>query len=77
LPGGGFQKLLLLAGVEYSSANRLLRFLPPSCSCHIHSAHVAKPSLSQIWRQRFSETESPNHWWAISCATVSALGAVS
>ena len=38
---------------------------------------MAKPSLSQMSGHVLGVTESPNHWWAISCASVSASGAPS
>src|SRR5215475_7790654 len=40
----------------------------PSCSDHNHSAYVAKPSFSQTSDQSATDTLSPNHWCASSCA---------
>ena len=46
----------------------------PFCLLDHHCAHqVAQPSLNQISRQVAGPTLSPNHWCAISCASVPML----
>ena len=43
----------------------------PFCLLDHQVAHqVAQPSLNQISRQVAGPTLSPNHWCAISCASV-------
>ena len=37
----------------------------------------ANPSLSQMSRQLATETESPNHWCASSCASSPGVGPAS
>src|SRR5208337_3056367 len=42
------------------------------CATGCGVIQVAKPSLSQMSSHHFMVTRSPNHWWATSCAMVSA-----
>ena len=44
-------------------------------SSGLFDIHVAKPSFSQMLFHHFIVTMSPNHWWAISCATTDATSA--
>src|SRR5881227_2224066 len=46
---------------------------PPCFSFHRLPANVAKLSLSQMSFQSRTETASPNHWCASSCAIVLVL----
>src|SRR6478752_8656846 len=59
------------AAASYIARNRWVAGSPPCVSSQRHSKNVAAPSLSQMSDQNWSDTESPNHWCASSCTTVS------
>ena len=55
------------------SASQVAVLGPPWSSFHSCSMNVAKPSLSQMSCQWWTDTESPNHWCANSWTMSSRL----
>jgi hypothetical protein len=66
-----------LALVAYQRSKNCWALVWPVCSLQYQEDHSAKPSLTQMSRQRLSVTSSPVHWWASSWARVSSSGALS